>query len=77
MPLYFFDIRDKNGLHRDEVGDELDSFEEARAQAQSLLPDMMREEMPGGDLHIVTCDVRDEADHVVYRGELTFRGTPL
>lgn len=75
MPRYHFDIRDSRGFHRDEVGDEFVSFEEAREQCQSLLPDIAREELPVGELHTITCDVRDETGRVVYRGEITYRGT--
>ena len=77
MPLYYFDISDSRGLHRDHVGDEFSGFEETRAQAQSLLPDIAREEITDGDLHTVTCDLRDEASRVVYQGELTFQGARL
>ena len=75
MPRYFFDVGDSRGFHRDDVGDECDGFDEARTQAQSLLPDIAREELPDGDLHTIACDVRDETGRVVYRGELTYRGT--
>ena len=74
MPRYFFDVRDGQGLHRDTVGDECQSFDEARAMAQTLLPDIVRSDLPDGELHAVTCDVRDEAGRTVYRGELTYRG---
>ena len=67
IPRYFFDVRDSQGFHRDDAGDEFDSFDEARTQAQSLLPDIAREELPDGDLHTITCDVRDETGRVVYR----------
>ena len=77
MPRFYFDLHDGNGFHRDEVGDECESFEEAREQAQVLLPDIAREELPDGDLHTFVCFVRDESGEVVYRGELTFRGTRL
>ena len=75
MPRYYFDVRDSKGFHHDPVGDEFDLFEEAREQCQSLLPDIAREELPDGDLHTITCDVRDDAGRVVYRGEITYRGT--
>lgn len=75
MPRYYFDVRDSKGFLQDDVGDTFDTFEEARAQCQSLLPDIAREELPDGDLHIITCDVRDQTGDVVYRGELTYRGT--
>ena len=74
VPRYFFDVRDRTGLHRDEFGDEFDSFEEAREQCQGILPDIARHELPDGDLHVISCDVRDDDDHVVYRGEITFKG---
>ena len=77
MTRYFFDLQDGTGFHRDEIGEDLTSFEEARDQCQSLLPDIAREELPDGDLHTITCQVRDEAGRVVYRGELTYRGARL
>lgn len=75
MPRYYFDIQDAGGSHPDKAGDEFADFEEAREQAQCLLSDVTREELPDGELHKVTCDVRDEAGRVVYRGELTYQGT--
>lgn len=75
VPRFFFDIRDCKGFHRDEVGDEFSGFEEAREQCQGLLPDIARGELPAGDLHTITCDLRDETDRVVYRGRITYEGT--
>ena len=77
MPRYFFDVHDGQGFHRDDVGDEFDGFDEARTQAQALLPDIARDELPDGDLHEISCDVRDETGRVVYRGEMIYRGTVL
>ena len=75
MSRYYFDVHDGDGRHRDDMGDEFDSFEEARDQAQSLLPDIIRDELPDGELRSVSCEVRDEAGVLVYRGCLIFRGT--
>ena len=75
MARYFFDITDGKGLHPDDFGDEFDGFAEARDQAQVLLPDIARQELPDGELHVVTCDIRDDTGHIVYRGKLTFEGT--
>ncbi len=75
MARYFFDLTDGAGFHSDNVGDEFDSFEEAKAQAQSLLPDIARAELPDGELHIIQCDVRDDTGRIVYQGKLTFEGT--
>ncbi|RYC29225.1 hypothetical protein D3273_25245 [Lichenibacterium minor] len=46
MPRYYFDIHDAKGFHPDEFGEALADLEEARDQAQLLLPDIMREELP-------------------------------
>lgn len=77
MRRFYFDVHDSTGFHRDEVGDEMRDFEEARDQAQSLLPDIARDELPDGESHRVVCEVRDETDRVVYRGTLTYEGTRL
>ncbi len=74
MARYYFDIRDNGGFHRDIAGDDFGTFEEAREQAQSLLPDIARRELPDGELHTITCDVRDARGRVVYQGKLTFEG---
>ena len=52
-------------------------LEEARALARSLLPDIARERLPGGESQTITCEVRDDRGRNVYRGELTYRGTVL
>ena len=51
--------------------------EEARQQAQSLLPDLARDELPDGELHTVACEVRDGSGRIVYRGRLTYEGVRL
>ena len=75
MPRYFFDICDSKGFHRDEFGSECDDLDDARTMCQCLLPDINREELPDGESHAVTCDVRDGTGRVVYRGRITFEGT--
>ena len=74
MPLYFFDVHDSKGIHRDEFGDDFASFEEARDQVQALLPDIARDETLAGETLRVSCDLRDEASTTVYRCELTYQG---
>ena len=75
MSHYYFDIRDSRGLHQDEFGDEFDSMEEARRQAQSILPDIARGELPDGKSHTITCDLRDETGRIVYQSKLNFEET--
>ena len=74
MPLYYFDVKDGAGFHRDEFGDDFDSFDDAREHAQGLLPDIVRRELPDGELHTVSCDIRDGTGRVVYRGKITYEG---
>lgn len=74
MPRYYFDITDHGGHHEDDVGVDLADFEEAREQAQGLLPDIAREQLPDGELHTIVCEVRDDAGRIVYRGRITYQG---
>lgn len=75
VPRFYFDIRDADGFHPDEAGDEFADFEEARQQCQGLVADIVREELPGEDQHTIICDVRDQSGRVIYRGEIIYRGT--
>ena len=43
MPLYFFDVRDAQGLHADETGLELPDMDTAIAEGRRALADMNRE----------------------------------
>ena len=53
MARFYFDVVDGRGFHHDDVGDDFDGFDEAREQAQSLLPDIAREEYASGDGRLV------------------------
>ena len=75
MPKFYFDVQDGKGYHEDNIGDFFDNLEEAVVQAQCILPAIAREEMPSGDLHDFKCDVRDGASRIVYRGNLSYRGS--
>jgi hypothetical protein len=75
MPRFFFDVQDGKGFHEDNIGDVFENLEDAVAQAQCILPAIAREEMPDGDHHDFKCDVRDDASRIVYRGNLSYRGT--
>ena len=75
MVRYYFDIRNASGFHHDDYGDEFATFEQAREQCQGVLPEIARGELPDGEMHVITCDVRDETGQVVYQGKLTYEGT--
>lgn len=77
MPLFFFDLRDDGGLHRDQVGEALDTGEAVEGMVALLLADMVRHELSGSNGQHRVCEVRDEAGAVLYRGEMMFRGSRL
>lgn len=74
MPLYYFDVISGGLLYRDEFGTDLADFEEAREQAQCILPDVAENELPFGEYISFVREVRDETGRIVCRGELTYRG---
>lgn len=59
MPLYYFDVRDSQGIHRDDVGVDLPDMETAIAEGRRALADMSREALAradGADLEILIRD---------------------
>ena len=77
MPLYYFDIYNRDGFYRDEFGDEFGILEEALTQVHALLPDIARDDPPDPDHPCIACELRDDTGRVVYRGELTYREVDL
>ena len=75
MPRFYFDVKDGTGFHKDNIGDFFENLEDAVALAQCILPAMARDEMPDGDHHDFKCDVRDDTSRIVYRGNLSYRGS--
>ena len=75
MARYFFDVYDDNEPQIDEMGVELDSREAVRKEAQRILPDIARFEVPeDGDRRSFVVVVRDEAHHNIYSATLTYTG---
>ena len=78
MPRFFFDIRDSDGLFRDDTGLELESMDVAVGMARRTLSDMVRDAFrdpettelavkirdgsEGPVVLTVTLETRDEAD---------------
>lgn len=62
MPNYFFDVRDGQGVHRDDVGLELPDIDTAIVEARRALADMNREALPDGDNHDLEILIRDQVD---------------
>ena len=61
MTRYFFDVRDKQGVHRDEVGLDFPDMDAAILEARRALADMTRESLLDGatDLSIVIRDGKE------------------
>ena len=56
MPHYFFDVHDKDGTFRDEVGLELPDMDAAITEARRALADMTKE---------MLTDARSEGIHII------------
>lgn len=75
MPRFFFDIHDAKGHQRDEVGVELADIAMVRLEAQRLLPDIARSEIPrDADQSMFRVLVTDEEGHAVYSAALSYAG---
>ena len=73
MPRFFFDIDDGTRRTHDDDGTVLPDLEAVRREAISVLPDLAREELPDGDHHIFSCDVRDESGAVIFTASLSLK----
>ena len=71
MARFFFDIHSKNGFHHDDFGDVFPNSEEARDQSQRLVFSISLDELPNDHLHQIWCEVRNDANQVIYRSTLT------
>ena len=52
MPRYYFDVHDKQGVHRDEVGLEFPNMDAAILEARRALADMTRESLLDGNMDL-------------------------
>ena len=73
MPRFYFDIDDGIQRTRDDEGTVLPDLETVRREAISVLPDLAREELPDGDNHIFSCNVRDESGAVIFTASLSLK----
>jgi hypothetical protein len=62
VPLYYFDISDDNGVHRDDVGVEFPNFDTAVLEARRTLAEMSREALPAGPDQTFEILVRDHGE---------------
>lgn len=62
MPTFYFDVRDGEGVHRDDTGIELSDMDSAVAEARRALVDMSRETLAKGAADQLEILVRDSGD---------------
>ena len=65
MPMYYFDIRDAQGVQRDDVGVDLPNMERAILEGRRALADMSHDALPkanGAPLEIL---IRDDGESPV------------
>lgn len=59
MPRYFFDVHDKQGVHRDEVGLDFPDMDAAILEARRALADMTRESLIADNTTDLSILIRD------------------
>ncbi len=74
MPRYYFPTNDGDHRHLDDIGQNLSGPAAARLMALDALPDMARDTMPDGDHRVLSVEVRDEEEDLIYHATLTLRG---
>ena len=74
MPRFYVDLQDEEDIHEDDVGSELESLEQARIEAVSLIYQVSKDKLLGGEYRELIATVRDEAGKSLYRATLLFKG---
>lgn len=70
---YYFDIRNADGLIRDEEGQQMSLRQGMRRAAAAIATDIARDEVVDQDLAEVEVMVRDEADQEILRTHILFK----
>jgi len=58
MPRYYFDVRDHDGVHFDDVGSSHPDIQAARLEARRALGEMMQETIAVAGKAVITIDIR-------------------
>jgi hypothetical protein len=62
VPIYFFDIRDSQGVHRDDIGLKLPNIEAAIDEARRALADMNRDALDHDGDQALEIVIRDHGE---------------
>ncbi|MBB4001618.1 DUF6894 family protein [Aurantimonas endophytica] len=71
MARYYFDIDDNGLTVPDDEGIECRTLAAVREAAIDALPRMACDARPGGDHHVISISVRDQANMLVFHASLT------
>ncbi len=75
LPHFFFDVKDGQGSHFDDVGTEFPDADSACAEAIALVSSIAADARLSMDgTHELTATVRDEAGRPIYRAVLSVMG---
>jgi hypothetical protein len=75
LPHFFFDVKDGQGSHFDDVGTEFSDRDSACAEAIALVSSIAADARLGMERrHELTATVRDEAGRPIYRAVLSVMG---
>jgi hypothetical protein len=78
MTKFFFDVHNDEESVIDQEGQDLPDFQQARREAQKLLPDIARHHIPNnGDRRAYTVLVRDQSSQLIYSATLVYVGLQL
>jgi hypothetical protein len=72
MARYFFDIADGGTLVRDEIGLECASLPQVHRAVIAVLPELVFEEFPDGELRYFAVCVRDQSDTYLFGATCLF-----
>ncbi|MER2269381.1 DUF6894 family protein [Methylobacterium oxalidis] len=76
MPRYFFNLHIDQEVQQDDTGTEFKGLAEVRKTAQCLLPNIARDEFPGGgDRRSIVVLVTDQEGRPVYSATLDHAGS--
>ena len=65
MVRYYFDTRDNETFVADEIGVDLDSFEQVKRMASAAMADFAKDVLPGATVRILMIEVRNDVRPVL------------
>jgi hypothetical protein len=73
MTRYYFDVRDNDRLFPDDQGMELESLDDAVAEAETVVAEMAKDVLPGSLRRNLVVEVREEQSPPLVEAILAFK----